>query len=68
MIGSHNHNGAAISPMILSPERYKWLHDTHSRLHNHTDFNHDLLRLMSRYHPKLKTFNPQGRSLKLTNY
>jgi len=41
---------------------------THSRLHNHTDFAHDLLELMSRYHPKAKTLEPQGRTLKLANH
>jgi hypothetical protein len=68
MIRIHSHIGAAISLTILSPERYKWLHERHSRLHNHTDFIQDFLRLMSRYHPKAKTFNPQDRSLKLTNH
>ena len=67
MIGVHSHIGVAISPSLMSLERYKWLHETHSRLHNHTDFTHDLLGLMPRYHPKAKTLNPQGRSLKLTN-
>jgi hypothetical protein len=58
MIGIHSHNGAAISPTLLSPQRYEWLHETYSRLHNHTDFTHDFLRLMSRYHTKAKTLNP----------
>jgi len=38
MFGIHMHIGAAISPTLLSPQRYKWLHETHLRLHNHTDF------------------------------
>jgi hypothetical protein len=67
MIAVHNHTEAAISSTLLYPERYTWLHETHSRLHNHTDFTEDLLGLISRYHPKAKTLNPQGRSLKLTN-
>ena len=41
---------------------------THSRLYNTTDFTQDLLRLMSRYHPRAKTLNPQGRSLTLANH
>ena len=68
MIGVYNHIGATISPTLLSLERYKWLHETHSRLHNHTDFTQDLLGLMSRYHPKAKSLNPQGRALKLANH
>ena len=68
MIGVHIHVGAAISPTLLSPERYTRLHATHSRLHNATDFTQDLLRLMSFYHPRAKTLNPQGRSLKLANH
>jgi hypothetical protein len=67
MIGVHSHTGAAIFPTLLSPERYKWLHETHSRLHNTTDLTQDLMRLMTRYHPREKSLNPQGRSLKLTN-
>ena len=68
MIGIHNHIGAAISPTLLSPERYKWLHETHSRLHNNTDFTHDLMRHMSRHHPRAKSLNPQCRLLKLANH
>ncbi len=68
MIRIHSHIGAAISPTLLSRERHKWLHETHSRLHNHTDFTQNLLRFMSRYHLKAKIVNPQGRSLKLTNH
>ena len=68
MIGVHSYNGAAISSTLLSLERYKWLHMTHSRLHNNTDFTQDLLRLMPRYHPKAKSLNPQIRPLKLANH
>jgi hypothetical protein len=32
------------------------------------DFTHDLVQLMSHYHPRGKFFNPQGRSLKLSNH
>ncbi len=32
------------------------------------NFTQDFLGLVSRYHPKAKTFNPQGRSLKLANH
>jgi hypothetical protein len=68
MIGVHGHIGAAISPTLLSPKRYKWLHETHSRFYNHTNFTQDLMGLMSRYHLKEKTLNPHGRSLKLANH
>jgi len=68
MIGVHNHTGAAIFPTLLSHERYKWLYETHSRLHNQTEFTQDLLGLMSRYHLKANNFNPQGRRLKLANH
>ncbi len=68
MFGIQSHTGAAIPPTLLSLERYKWLHETHSRLYNHTDFIHDLLGLMSRYHPRAKNLNPQGRSLKMANH
>ncbi len=68
MIGVHIHTGATVSPTLLSRERYKWLHETHSRLHNNTDFTHDLLRLIFSYHPKAKSPIPQGRSLKLANH
>ena len=68
MIGVHSHIRAAIFPTLLSLERYKWLHETHSRLHNNTDFPHDLLRLMSRYHPKAISLKSQGRSIKLANH
>ena len=67
MIGVHSHTWTAISPTLLSPERYKRLHETHSRLHNHTDFPQNHLGLMSRYHPKAKTLNPQDRKLKIAN-
>ena len=67
-MGVHSHNEAAISPTLLSPERYKWLHETHSRLHKTTVFTQDILRLMARYHPKTKSLNSQGRSLKLANH
>jgi len=48
MIGFHSHTGVAISPTLLFPERYQWLYETQSRLHNQTDFTQDLLGLMSR--------------------
>jgi hypothetical protein len=67
MIGVQIYTKAAISPALLSPEGHKWLHETPLQLHNHTDFTQDLLGLLSRYHPKAKTRNPQGRALKLAN-
>jgi hypothetical protein len=36
-------------------------------MYNHTDFTQDLLGLISCYHPKAKTLNPEGRKLKLAN-
>jgi hypothetical protein len=68
MIGVHSHTGAAISPTLLSPERYQRLYEAHARLNNRTDFTQDLLGLMSRYHPRAKTLNPQDRTLKLSNH
>ena len=68
MIGVRNHIEAAISPTLISLERYKRIHETHSRLHNNTNFTQDILRPMSRYHPKANNLNPQGRSLKLANH
>ncbi len=65
MIGIHSHTGTAISPTRLSMERYKWLHETHRRLHNHMDFTQDLLGLMSHYHSRAKSLSPRERPLKL---
>jgi len=64
----HNQSRTTSFPTLLSPERYKWLHGTPSRHHNTTDFTQNLLRLMSRYHPRAKFFIPQSRSLKLANH
>ena len=67
IIGVHNHSRVAISPTLLSPERYQWLYETHSRLQNQTDLTQNLLGLMSRYHPRAKTLNPQGCTQKLAS-
>jgi hypothetical protein len=67
MIGMHTSSWAAISPTLISPKRYEWLHAAHSRLNHSKDFTHDLLKLMSRYHPRSKSLNPQGLPLKLAN-
>jgi hypothetical protein len=68
IIDVRNHTRASISLTFLSPERNKWLHETLLRLHITTDFTHDPLRLMPRYHPRAKSLNPQGRLLKLANH
>jgi len=68
IIGIRRYTGAAIPPTLLYHERYKWLYATHSRIHKNTEFTQDLLRIMSRYNPKAKFLNPQGRSLKLANH
>jgi hypothetical protein len=31
IIGVHTPSGTIISPTIISPERYKWLHSAHSQ-------------------------------------
>ena len=68
MIGLHNPTGAVISPTLISPERYAWLHAAHSRRKPPENFTHDLLKLLARYHPRAKSLNPQGRKLKLSNH
>ena len=68
MKGVHTPTEAAISLTLISPERYTWLHAAHSRLNSTTNFTRDLLKLMPRYHPRAKSLNLQGRTLKLANY
>ena len=67
MIGLHTPTGSIISPTLISPERYAWLHAAHSRRRTSANFTQDLLQLLARYHPRAKSLNPQGRHLKLTN-
>jgi hypothetical protein len=52
---------------LISPEKYTWLNAAHSCLNPTTDFDQDLLKLMSQYHPRAMSLNPQGRTLKLAN-
>ena len=58
MIGVHTPFGSIISPTLLSPEQYKWLHAAHSQRARPEVFNHDLLKLLARYHPRAKSLNP----------
>jgi len=60
MIGLHTPTGTVISPTLISPERYEWLYDALSRVRKSEDFTQDLLKLLSRYHPRAKSLNPQG--------
>ncbi len=68
MVGLHNPNSTVISPALMSPEKYEWLYTAHSHDRKPEDFTHDLLKLLSRYHPRAKSLNPQGRYLKLANH
>ena len=68
MIGLHTPSGSIISPTLISPERYAWLYAAHSRRREPETFTQDLLKLLTRYHPKAKSLNPQGRKLKLSNH
>ena len=67
MIGVHHPTGAAISPTLLSQERYAWLYSQHCKHTSSTDFVTDLAHLMQRYHPRTKRLNPQGARSKTTN-
>ena len=62
----HTPTRAAISPTLISPERYTWLHAAHSRLNHTADLTQNLLKLMA--HPRAKSLNSQGRALKLANH
>jgi hypothetical protein len=68
MIGVHTPSGSIISPTLISPKRYKWLHAAHSQQARPEAFNHGVLKLLARYHPRAKSLNPQGRKLKLANH
>jgi hypothetical protein len=68
IIGLYTPTGMTISPTLISQERYEWLYAAHSRRRPPEDFTQDLLKLFSRYHPRAKSLNPQGRKLKLTNH
>ena len=68
MIGGHTPSRSIISPTLISSERNKWLHGAHSQRARPEAFNHDLLKLLARYHPRTKSLNPQGRKLKLANH
>ena len=58
MIGVHTTSGTIISPTLISPERYKWLHAAHSQRAQLEAFTQDLIKLLARYHPKAKSLNP----------
>ena len=68
MSGVHTPSGTVISPTLISPERYKWLHRAHSQRARPEAFAQDLLKLLARYHPTARSMNPQGRKLKLANH
>ena len=68
IIGVHTPSGTIISPTLISPERYKWLHSAHSQRAQPKAFAQDLLKLLARYHQMAKSMNPQGRKLKLANH
>jgi len=68
MIRIHFPAGRIVSPTLISPERYVWLHAAHSRGSHLGDFTHELTKLLSRYHPRTKSLNPQGLQLKLANH
>jgi len=57
----------AILPTLISSERYEWLHAAHSCLAHPTDFLQDLLKHLSRYHPRSKSLNFRRRHRKLAN-
>ena len=58
MIGVHTPSGSNISPTLISPERYKWLHAAHSQKAQAEAFTQDLLKLLARYYPRAKSLNP----------
>jgi len=67
MIGLHTQSGAAISPTLIFPERYAWLHIIHHRLAPTSDFIQDLGRLMTIYHPQTKLLNPPSMRINAAN-
>jgi hypothetical protein len=67
MIGVHHPTGAAVSPTLLSTERYTWLYSQHCKHSSSTNFINDLTHLVQRYHPRTKRLNPQGTLSKITN-
>jgi hypothetical protein len=68
IIGVHTPTGKIISPTLISPERYAWLHMAHSQREWPDTFIQDFLYLLARYNPRAKSLNPQGRRLKLANH
>ena len=60
--------GRAVSPKDLTPERYNFLVEQHSRNTTGRNLHLDMANLLKRYHPKSKTQNPQGRPLDLSNH
>jgi len=50
MIGVHTPSGSVISPTLVSPKRYNWLHAAHSQRTRPEAFTHDLLlKFLARY-------------------
>ena len=68
MTGVHTPSGTLISPTLISPERYKWLHRAHSQRARPEAFTQELLKLLAQYHPRAKSLNPRGHKLKLANH
>ncbi len=68
MIRVHTPYETIISPIQISPERYDWLYDAHSRMAQPEAFTYNLLKLLTRYHPRTKPVNPKGCKLKLGSY
>jgi len=67
-IGIHYPTGRIVSPTLISPERYAWLHAAYSRVGHPGNFTQELTKLLTRYQPRAKSLNPQGRQLKLANH
>jgi hypothetical protein len=67
IIGVHHSSGAAVSPTLLSTERYTWLYSQHCKHTSSAIFAADLTHLMHIYHPRTKLLNPQGIVSKIAN-
>ena len=68
MIGVHTPSVTIISPTLISPERYKWLHAANSQRAQLEAFTQDLLKLLARYHMRAKSLNPHGGKLRFANH
>ena len=70
MITLHYPDGRIVSPTLLSPARYTWLHRQFC-IHSTKPPEQFLpapTSLLERYHPRAATINPQGRTLNLRNH